>query len=143
MLSNFDLEDLSEHYGFALNSAKMNDEMKAIPAKSGNCIINLQSSSQGNGTHWVCIAIRGKLSFYQDSFGVLMPQEVITFCKRILKSRLGYNDFGFQDIKGETCGWYSVGLLIHLHNRRNMDLYDACGDYISLFSYDTKKIIPY
>jgi hypothetical protein len=139
MLSNFDLEELSEHYGFALNSVKMKDEMKATPAKSGNYIRNPQSSSQGNRTHWVCIAIRGKHSFYQDSFGVLMPQEFITFCKRIPKSRLGYNDFGFQDIKSETCGWYCVGLLIYLHNRPNMDLYDPCGDYIRLFSYDTKK----
>jgi hypothetical protein len=139
MLSNFDLEEFSEHYGFALNSVKMKDEMKAIPAKSGNYIINLQSSSQDNGTHWVCIAIQGKHSFYQDSFGVLMPQEVITFCKRIPKSRLGYNDFGFQDIKSETCGWYSAGLLIHLQYHPKIDLYDACGDYIRLFSFDKKK----
>jgi hypothetical protein len=41
MLSNFDLEKLSKHYGFALNSVKMKDEMKAIPAKGGNFIINL------------------------------------------------------------------------------------------------------
>jgi hypothetical protein len=114
MLSNFDLEELSEHYGFPLSKVLMKDELKVVPPKSGNFIINLQSSSQGNGTHWVCLAIRGKQSFYCDSFGVLMPQEVITFCKRIPKSHLSYNDFGFQHIKSETCGWYCVGLLIHI-----------------------------
>jgi hypothetical protein len=76
MLSNFDLEELSEHFGFPLTQVLMKDEMKAFPPKSGNFIINLQSSSQGNETHWVCLAIRGKHSC--DSFGILMPQEVIT-----------------------------------------------------------------
>ena len=68
-----------------------------------------------------------------------MPQEVITFCKKIPKSHLGYNDFGFQHIKAETCGWYGVGLLIHIHDNPNIDLYDACRDYIKIFSYDTTK----
>jgi hypothetical protein len=139
MLSNFDLEELSEHYGFPLTQVLMKDELKAIPPKSGNYIINLQSSSQGNGTHWVCLAIRGKHSFYCDSFGVLMPQEVITFCKKIPKSRLGYNDFAFQDIKAETCGFFTVGLLIYLQNHPDQDLYDACGDYIKMYAFDTKK----
>jgi hypothetical protein len=88
----------------------MKDEMKSLKSpKNGNNIVNLQPSNQGNGTHWVCLAIRGKQCLHQDSFGVLMPQEVITFCKRIPKSHLGYNDFGFQHIKAETCGWYCVG----------------------------------
>jgi hypothetical protein len=139
MLSNFDLEELSEHYGFPLTQVLMKDKMKAIAPKSGNFIINLQSSTQGNGTHWVCLAIRGKHSFYCDSFVILMPQEVIAFFKKIPKSRLRYNDFGFQDINSGTCGWYSIGLLIHLQNHPNMDLYDACGDYIHLLSFDTKK----
>jgi hypothetical protein len=118
--------------------ASLYQKLKAIPPKSGNFIINLQSSSQGNGTHWVCLAIRGKQSFYCDSFGVLMPQEIIAFCKRIPKSHLGYNDFGFQHIKSETCGWYCVGLLIYLQNHPNINLYDACSDYIKISAYDTK-----
>jgi hypothetical protein len=109
MLSNFDLEELSEHYGFPLTKVLMKDEMKSLNAsKNANYIINFQSSSQGNGTHCMAILIRNNKCFYCDSFGV------ITFCKRIPKSHLGYNDFGFQDIKSEACGWYAVGLLIYL-----------------------------
>jgi hypothetical protein len=140
MLSNFDLEELSEHYGFPLNSVVMKDEMKSLkPPKNANYIINLQSSSQGNGTHWLAILIRDKKCFYCDSFGVLPPQEVISFCKRIPKTTLGYNDFGYQNIKGETCGFFACGLLIHVQNHPNMTLYDACSDYIKIFSYDTTK----
>jgi hypothetical protein len=140
MLSNFDLEELSEHYGFPLNSVVMKDEMKSLKSpKNGNYIINLQSSSQGNGTHWLCLAIRDKKCFYCDSFGVLPPQEIIAFCKRIPKSHLGYNDFAFQNIKAETCGWFAVGLLIYIQNHSNIELYDACNDYIKMFAFDTAK----
>jgi hypothetical protein len=140
MLSNFDLEDLSEHYGFPLSKVLMKDELKSLKAsKNANYIINLQSSSQGNGTHWLALVVRDKKCFYCDSFGVLPPKEVITFCKNIPKSHLGYNDFAFQNIKAETCGWFAVGLLIYLQNHPDQDLYDACGDYIKIFSYDTTK----
>ncbi len=55
MLSNFDLEELSEHYGFPLNSVVMKDEMKSLkPPKNANYIINLQSSTQGN--EWDALA---------------------------------------------------------------------------------------
>jgi hypothetical protein len=76
---------------------------------------------------------------YVDSFGVLPPQEVISFCKKIPKSTLGYNDFGIQNIKAETCGFFAVGLLIYIHNHPNMDLYDACANYMKMFSFDTTK----
>jgi hypothetical protein len=83
----------------------MKDEIKSLKAsKNANYIINLQSSSQGNGTHWMAILIRINKCFYCDSFGVLPPKEVIAFCKKIPKSHLGYNDFASQNIKAETCG---------------------------------------
>jgi hypothetical protein len=141
MLSNFDLEELSEHYGFPLTQVLMKDEMKSLKAsKNANYIINLQSSNQGNGSHWMALAIRDKKCMYVDSFGILPPQEVISFCKKIPKSHLGYNDFGYQHIKSETCGgWYCVGLLIHIQNHPNMDVNDASFDYIKMFSYDTLR----
>jgi hypothetical protein len=87
----------------------------------------------------MALAVRGKDCFYQDSFGVLPLQEVITFCKRIPKSHLGYNDFAFQHIKAETCWFFASSLLIHINNNPNMDLYNACSGYIKMFSYDTTK----
>ena len=139
MLSNFDLEDLSEHYGFGLNSVLMKDELKTISPKSGNYIINLQSSSQGDGTHWMALVVRGKKSFYLDPFGVLPPTEVIDFCRRIPKSHLAYSEFKIQNIKAETCGFYACGLLIYLHENPNKDIFMAGNEFMSQFSYDTTK----
>ena len=140
MLSNFDLNDISEHYNFPLTEVLMKDELRAISPRDGNYIINLQSSTQGNGTHWVCSVIRGNNLFYFDPFGVLPPEEVITFCRRIPKSHLGYSEKHIQHIKGETCGFYVAGFLIHLHNNPKMDLYTASKKFIEMFDYDTAKI---
>jgi hypothetical protein len=114
----------------------MKDELKLLKTViNGNHIVNLARRPWDplNGPN------RARKKCYCDSFGVLPPQEVISFCKRIPKSHLAYNDFAFQNIKTETCGFYSVGLLIRLHNHLNEDIYDVFSDYINMFSYDTKK----
>ena len=56
MLSNIDLEELSKHYKLPLIAVTMKDE---LPNKlqNGNYIINLQSSTQGNGTHWTALKV--------------------------------------------------------------------------------------
>ena len=137
MLSNFEIEEIAEHYGFALNTIVMKDELKTLSPKDGNYIVNLESSSMGDGTHWMALVLRGKKSFYLDPFGVLPPTEIIDFCRRIHKSHLAYSEFEIQNIKAETCGWFSCGLLIYLHDNPRKDLYMACSEYIHQFSYDT------
>ena len=133
MLSNFDIEEIAEHYGFALNAVEMKDEMKTLSPKNGGYIVNLQSSSQGDGSHWMALVLRDKKSFYLDPFGVLPPTEIIDFCRRIHKSHLAYSEFEIQNLKAETCGFYACGLLIYIHNNPNKDLYLACKE----FSYNT------
>jgi hypothetical protein len=70
MLSNFDLEGIAQHYNFPL-SVLMKDELVNRKPKSGKYIINLQSSTSGNETHWLSMEIRGKNCFYMDSFGII------------------------------------------------------------------------
>jgi hypothetical protein len=96
MLNNFELEHIAQHYNFPL-TVLMKDELKNHKAKSGNYIINLESSSQGNGTHWLTLGIRNKQCFYQDSFGIILPQEVIDFCKRIPNSRLAFSEINARN----------------------------------------------
>jgi hypothetical protein len=137
MLSNFDLEHIAQHYGFPL-TVVMKDELVNHKPKSGNYIINLESSSQGNGTHWLTLGIHNKQCFYQDSFGIIPPQEVIDFCKRIPNSRLAFSEIQMQEITTETCGFYSIGLLIHLNRTKKIDIFKSAGQYINQFSYDSK-----
>jgi hypothetical protein len=53
MLTNFEIEDIANHYGLNLSAVVMKDELANYKPKSGNYIINLESSTQGNGTHWI------------------------------------------------------------------------------------------
>jgi hypothetical protein len=138
MLSNFDLEEIAQHYGFPL-TVLMKDELKSHKPKTGNYIINLQSSTSGNGTHWMSMKISNKQCFYQDSFGVAPPKEVINFCKRIPNSRLAFSEIQMQEITTETCGYFAIGLLIHLNRTKNKNIYKSAGEYINQFSYDSKK----
>ena len=138
MLSNFDLEHIAHHYGFPI-SILMKDELVNHKPKYGNYIINLESSSQGNGTHWLSLFVRNKQCFYQDSFGIIPPKEVIDFCKRIPNSRLAFSEIQMQNINTETCGFFAIGLLIHINRTKNKDIYKSAGEYINQFSYDSSK----
>ena len=136
MLSNFELEDLSTHYGFDL-IITMKDELVNYKPINGNYIINLESSSEGNGTHWLALKIVEKHCMYFDSYGMLPPQEIITFCKRIRQSRLAYNTLEIQNIKAVTCGWFAAAFLIHLNHTQKEDLYKSANDFFQLFSKNT------
>ena len=138
MLNNFELEHISNNYGFDL-TVLMKDELIDYKPKNGNYIINLESSSSGDGTHWLAMKVRGKKCFYQDSFGIIPPREVIDFCKRITKSHLAYSEMQMQNISTETCGFFALGLLIHLNRTKKKDIFKSAGEYINQFSYDTTK----
>ena len=138
MLSNFELEDLSTHYGFDL-IITMKDELVNYKPINGNYIINLESSSEGNGTHWLALKIVKKHCMYFDSYGMLPPQEIISFCKRIRQSRLAYNTLEIQNIKAVTCGWFAVAFLIHLNHTKKEDWYKSANDFSQLFSKNTSQ----
>ena len=138
MLTNYDLAEISTHYGFK-SIILMKDELADYKPKNGNYIINLESSTQGDGSHWLAIFVRGKNSYYQDSFGVIPPIEVIDFCKRIPNSHLGYNVMEIQNINAETCGWYAVGILIHLNRTKKKDIFKSAQEFNNQFSSDTTK----
>ena len=82
MLSNFDIEEIANHYNIDVKII-MKDELKNMKPINTNYIINLESSTMGNGTHWMGLKIEDKNCVYYDSYGMLPPEEIITFCKRI------------------------------------------------------------
>ena len=137
MLSNFDLEELATNYGIELNAIVMKDELARIKPRNGNYFVNLQSSDEGSGTHWVCLIVRNKNCFYCDSFGMPPPTDVIDFCKKIPKSTLGFSIENIQNIETETCGWYGLGLLIFIKRYKIPNIYMASSDYLKMFNEDT------
>ena len=72
MLSNFELERLAEFYRLPLVTVCMKNELGKT-VQDGCCIINLQSSTAGSGTHWCSMFING---LQMDVFLVsVLPQQ--------------------------------------------------------------------
>ena len=80
MLNNFELENIAQHYGFPL-TVLMKDELVNRKPKSGNYIINLESSSQGNGTHWLPLFVHKNRGFNRDQSGIIRPKKALVFGK--------------------------------------------------------------
>ena len=137
MLSNFDLEKLAGFFKIPLIGIYMKDQMPSKPA-NGCYIINLQSSTQGNGTHWCSIFIWKKMAYYFDSFGAPPPVEIIQFTKKRKLQHLLYNGWIIQDLKSEACGWYSLGFLLYMYkNRQNIHMKEVFNQFVNNFQDDT------
>jgi hypothetical protein len=50
--------------------------------KNGVYIINLQSSDEGSGSHWLNLIVRDKTALYVDPFGAICPTEIIHAVKQ-------------------------------------------------------------
>jgi len=66
-------------------------------------VINMQNSTDGNGTHWVGL-YKGN---YIDPFGLPPPKEIK--CKK-------FNKFKLQDNLSHLCGEFTICALYHLYN---------------------------
>ena len=138
MLSNFDLEKICKFYKLPIVSISMKDELPST-IKDGCYIVNMQSSSQGNGTHWVALFVYKFNAFYFDSFGGLPPNEIMKFVKKRNNCHLFYNNWIIQNIKSSQCGWYSVAFLKYMYQNLLQDLKAAYNDFVNNFQHDTTK----
>ena len=138
MLSNFDIEKLCKFYRLPLIAICMKNELP-MAVKDGCYIINMQSSTQGNGTHWIALYVFKLNAFYFDSFGALPPNEVMAFIKRRQGCHLFYNNWIIQDLKSDACGWYCIAFLTFLHQNRNKNLQQVFNEFTNNFHDDTTK----
>ena len=131
-LSNFDIMKIIQSQGVDdFKGVYMKDQ---LPDKleRGSYIINLQSSKEGNGTHWVCLYYTPNYSYYYDSFGFIAPLEVQ---KKIIPYM--YNDLEIQDIDSTACGFYCVAFVLYLNKKMNIE--KAFMEFINLFGKDTER----
>ena len=133
MMSNFDIEKIANHYNINVIIV-MKDELKNMKPINKNYIIK-----DGNGTHWMGLKIGNKDWVYFDSYGMLPPEEIISFCKRIPKSHLAYNTKEIQDLNAQTCGYFAMAFLIFLNNNNDdNNVFKKSSSFSNLFSLETK-----
>jgi hypothetical protein len=120
-----------------LNDVIMKNEITS-DMKYGNYVINLQSSTEGNGSHWVALIYQPDASFYCDSFGAPPVEEVIQLVKRSKTKHFAYNQSIIQDLNSEVCGYYAMGLFLYVKHNKG-PLFNLATEYINEFDDDTKR----
>ena len=132
MLSNFNIEEICNEYSIPLIGVFMKDELpKNI--RDGNYIINLQSTSEGNGTHWTALVLQGKEALFMDSFGAYPSKAVVKFIKNRRGVKIGYNNWIIQSIDSDFCGYFCIALLIYLNNNPG-NILRTGNDFINGFN---------
>jgi hypothetical protein len=131
-LSNFDIVDIIHSQGVDdFHGVYMKDQLPNR-LERGSYVINLQSSKDGNGTHWVCLYYTPNFSYYYDSYGFIAPLEVQ---KKIMPYM--YNDLEIQDIDSTACGFYCVAFVLYLNKKMNIE--KAFMEFINFFGKDTER----
>jgi hypothetical protein len=135
MLSNYDIENICSELNIPIHGVFMKDELPSTPL-NGHYIVNLESESEGNGTHWLSLSIKGLNAYHFDSFGALPNEEIINFCKKG-HCRLGYNSFQIQNFNSELCGWYCIANIFVIQKSGLNNIYESANLFSNLFSAKT------
>ena len=132
-LTNFEIDEILKKYKIKYNGIFLKDKLPNN-LLNGFYIINLQSSSDGNGTHWIALnKVNDGYSQIFDSYGFPPPQEVEDKLKYYV-----YNHKEIQNIDSSSCGFYCIAWMKFISEHEN-NLKKAFDTFISLFSKDTEK----
>lgn len=134
MITNFQLEDLAEKHNIPLNGVMCKDQLPKLP-RDGGYIVNMQSSTEGDGTHWVCVYVEKKHALYFDSFGCLPPTEI----ERFLKGPYLYNSKVIQNIRSAICGYYCLYVIWFMSRQKHLGFQKRFEVCVNQFSDDPEK----
>jgi len=153
MLSNFDIEGLAIQLDLPLVGVYSKDELKNILPSLGTYIINQQSSTDGDGTHWTLAKIycdedrpgaeespNHKIckALVFDSFGVGCSTEVSEFLKRF--KPIAQSTRQIQDLDSNECGWFCLCLDYSLEHKQHDDTYlEDFRRFLEMWSNNTRQ----
>jgi hypothetical protein len=135
--SNIDLEDMAGRLKLNLVGVYSKDE---LPDKIqvGSYIINLQDSTEGNGTHWTLIMVFDrKNALYFDAFGQIFPKEVGTFLKNY--KPIPYSNRIIQDVDSNRCGLYCIACMHYMSRIRRKEMLEQYDDFLNMFRGNPKQ----
>lgn len=130
-LSNFDIDRIIKNYDLqnVYKGCYSKDQLKEL--QTGFYIINLQSSTDGNGTHWCCLYVVNPVySCWFDSFGFYPPEDIEDLLKNY-----DYNDKDIQNINSSACGYYCIAFIKFMRGKTNPK--KAFNTFINLFNKNT------
>ena len=131
----FQLERMAEQLNLPLLEVVSKDQLEGR-VKVGSIIINLESSTDGNGSHWVLLKVfpKGQVIYF-DPFGFPPPRQV----KQYIKKKIGVSTRQIQNTTSTMCGYYCIACDHYLTYNREKDVYERFDDYLNLFKVDTNQ----
>ncbi len=119
LLTNIDLTFLCKKYKVNLIQCDSKNKINIKPIYNKPCcyIINLDNT---DGSHWTCMICYMNSCYYFDSYGVIMPHEIIKFCNKY-KLKLTYNQSQIQSFESILCGYFCFYFLYYMtkHSKRD------------------------
>ena len=151
MLSNFDIEKMCDKLDLPLVGVYQKDNLVDAPMTIGSYYINQQSSTDGDGTHWVLakiycdeerdgdtFGVKTAKALYFDPFGLNMSKEVEEFLSPF--KPIPYNNKQIQNVRSDSCGWYCVACDYALEHKKHSDTYlEDYEKFLQHFRDDPKK----
>ena len=136
-LSNYEIEEVANHYHIPLIDCCMKDELPRT-IKDGSYVVNLESSSQGEGTHWTTLIVQPNIAVFFDSFGAPPSTEIVDFVKKRKGIHMAFNNEIIQDLSSENCGYFCLYLCWFVKHHKG-DLVKLADGFTRLFDENTKK----
>ena len=117
VLGNDEIETILKNNHIRINGIFAKNMLP--PSLQNSCgwtIVNMQSSTDGNGTHWIAFHNGGnkypgsagnRISLYFDSFGCPPPLEI----ENLLSKKYVRNEEQLQDIEESSCGYFCIAVI--------------------------------
>lgn len=134
--TSIQLEDMALQLDLPLLGIVSKDELHGR-VKVGSIILNLQSSTDGGGTHWTLLKVfpKGQVIYF-DPYGFAPPRQV----RQYIKGKIGVATREIQDLNSTMCGYYCLMCDCFMtHEKQGRDIYERFDDFLNLFKVDTKK----
>lgn len=128
VLSDLDIYEILNHHNIKINGIYQKDKLTDL--QDGFYVINLQSSTDGNGSHWCGLYYNFDKSCWFDSFGFVAPEEI-----ELLLQDYDYNDTDIQNVNSSSCGFYVIAFIKFLYNKKDKDT--AYKTFLNLFKKNT------
>jgi hypothetical protein len=114
--SNIDLLKACERYNLPITNIIYKDELKKYnPSTSQAFIIDMHDSKDKSTGHWVLLCKINNKWIYFDSFGIIPPNDILSFCKLS-----EYNTEQIQNFNSGYCGSYCIVAYYWLKNGKTL-----------------------
>jgi len=135
MLSNYNIIDICKKLKINLNGVYSKDDYENINLENGFYIINLQDSTDGNGTHWTVLSKYNYDNLYFDSYGFPAPEII----ENILNDTYLWNDIQLQHLDSNACGWFCIVYAYYMQYGKEKEIKIKYKNFIDLF--DKNKLM--